>query len=57
MRILDPSVEKTNLNTKSTVSIKVDSVSIQKILVLVDGTETSFRAANYSVNLAKLVNA
>ncbi len=57
MSILDPSVEKTNLITKSTVSNKVDTVSIQKILVLVDGTETSFRAANYAVNLAKLVNA
>lgn len=57
MSLLDPSVEKTNLITKSTVSIKVDSVSIQKILVLVDGTETSFRAVNYAVNLAKLVNA
>ena len=57
MSILDPSVEKTNLITKSTVSIKVDSVSIQKILVLVDGTETSFRAVNHAVNLAKLVNA
>ena len=57
MSILDPSVEKTSLITKSTDSIKVDSLSIQKILVLVDGTETSFRAANYAVNLAKLVNA
>ena len=38
MSLLDPSVEKTNLITKSTVYIKVDSVSIQKILVLVDGT-------------------
>jgi nucleotide-binding universal stress UspA family protein len=57
MSILDPSVEKTNLITKSTVSIKVDSASIQKILVLVDGTETSFRAVNHAVNLAKLVNA
>lgn len=57
MSIMDNTVEKTNLITKSTVSIKVDSVSIQKILVLVDGTEISFRAANYAVNLAKLVNA
>jgi nucleotide-binding universal stress UspA family protein len=57
MSILDSSVEKTSLITKSTVSIKVDSVSIEKILVLVDGTEISFRAANYAVNLAKLVNA
>ena len=55
--MLDPSIEKTNLITKSTISIRVDSVSMRKILVLVDGTETSFRAANYAVNLAKLVNA
>ena len=57
MSILDRSVEKTNLITKSTVFINVDTVSIQKILVLVDGTETSFRAANYAMNLANLVNA
>lgn len=38
MSIMDNTVEKTNLITKSTVSIKVDSVSIQKILVLLDGT-------------------
>lgn len=57
MSILDISVKKTNLITKSTVSIKVDSESIQKILVLVDGTETAFKAVNYAVNLAKLVNA
>jgi nucleotide-binding universal stress UspA family protein len=57
MSILETSVKKTNLITKSTVSIKRDSVSIQKILVLVDGTETSFRAANYAVNLARSTSA
>jgi nucleotide-binding universal stress UspA family protein len=49
--------KRTNLITKSMVSIKTDSVSIQKILVPVDGSETSARAANYAVNVAKLVNA
>jgi nucleotide-binding universal stress UspA family protein len=57
MSILETSVKKTNLTTKSTVSVKGDSVSIQKILVFVDGTETSFRAASYALNLAKLADA
>lgn len=34
-----------------------DSVYIKKILVPVDGSETSFRAANYALNIAKLINA
>ena len=33
------------------------TVSIKKILVPIDGSETSFKAANYAVNLAKLVAA
>lgn len=32
-------------------------LSIRKILVPLDGTEISFRAANYALNVAKLVNA
>jgi nucleotide-binding universal stress UspA family protein len=39
------------------VSVKTDSVSIKKILVPVDGSETSFRAANYALNIANLINA
>lgn len=38
-------------------SVKTDSVSIKKILVPVDGSETSFRAVNYALNVAKLVKA
>jgi nucleotide-binding universal stress UspA family protein len=34
-----------------------DSVSIKKILVPIDGSETSFKAANYAIYLAKTVNA
>lgn len=34
-----------------------DSVSIKKILVPVDGSDTSFKAANYAIYLAKMVNA
>jgi nucleotide-binding universal stress UspA family protein len=34
-----------------------DSVSIKKILVPIDGSETSFKAANYAIYLAKMVNA
>lgn len=33
------------------------TVSIKKILVPIDGSETSFKAANYAVNLAKMVAA
>ena len=32
-------------------------MSIKKILVPIDGSETSFKAANYAVNLAKMVAA
>jgi nucleotide-binding universal stress UspA family protein len=39
------------------VSVKTDSVSIKKVLVPVDGSETSFRAANYALNIANLINA
>jgi nucleotide-binding universal stress UspA family protein len=39
------------------VDIGDDSVSIKKILVPVDGSETSFKAANYAIYLAKMVNA
>ena len=35
----------------------VNPVSIKKILVPVDGSETSFKAANYAIHFAKLVNA
>ncbi|MGI0022795.1 MAG: universal stress protein [Nitrososphaeraceae archaeon] len=55
--LLEASDKRTNLSTKSMVSVKTDSGFIQKILVSVDGSETSFRAANYAVNIAKLVNA
>ncbi|MGI0033986.1 MAG: universal stress protein [Nitrososphaeraceae archaeon] len=33
------------------------TVSIKKILVPIDGSETSFKAANYAVNLAKMADA
>jgi nucleotide-binding universal stress UspA family protein len=33
------------------------SVSIKKILVPIDGSETSFKAANYAIFFSKLVNA
>lgn len=33
------------------------TVSIKKILVPIDGSETSFKAANYAVNLAKMAAA
>lgn len=39
------------------VDIGNNSVSIKKILVPVDGSETSFKAANYAIYLAKMVNA
>lgn len=39
------------------VDFGFDSVSIKKILVPVDGSDTSFKAANYAIYLAKLVNA
>ena len=39
------------------VDIGDDSVSIKKILVPIDGSETSFKAANYAIYLAKMVNA
>ncbi len=35
----------------------INSVSIKKILVPIDGSETSFKAANYAIQVAKLVNA
>jgi nucleotide-binding universal stress UspA family protein len=57
MSFLDASVKRTNTITRSSVSVKMDPISIQKILVLVDGTEISFRAASYAANVAKLVNA
>lgn len=57
MSFLDASAERTNTITRSSVSVKMDPISIQKILVLVDGTEISFRAADYAANVAKLVNA
>jgi nucleotide-binding universal stress UspA family protein len=39
------------------VDINDDSVSIKKILVPIDGSETSFKAANYAIYLAKMANA
>ena len=54
---LDSSIKRTNLTTKFMDSVRTDSVSMQKILVPVDGSETSFRAVNYALNIAKLVNA
>ena len=36
---------------------KANSVSLKKILVPVDGSEISFKAANYAIHIAKLVNA
>jgi nucleotide-binding universal stress UspA family protein len=57
MSFLDASVKRTNTITRSSVSVKMDPVFIRKILVLLDGTEISFRAANYALNVAKLVNA
>jgi nucleotide-binding universal stress UspA family protein len=39
------------------VDIDDDSVSIKKILVPIDGSETSFKAANYAIYLAKMANA
>ena len=57
MSFLDASAKRTNTITRSSVSVKMDRISIQKILVLIDGTEISFRAADYAANVAKLVNA
>ena len=54
---LESSIKRTNLTTKFMDSVRTDSVSMQKILVPVDGSETSFRAVNYALNIAKLVNA
>lgn len=39
------------------VNPRANSVSIKKILVPVDGSEISFKAANYAIHVAKLVNA
>lgn len=39
------------------VKSKANSVSIKKILVPVDGSEISFKAANYATHVAKLVKA
>jgi nucleotide-binding universal stress UspA family protein len=36
---------------------KAKSVSVKKILVPVDGSEISFKAANYAIHIAKLANA
>lgn len=36
---------------------KANSVSLKKILVPVDGSEISSKAANYAIHVAKLVNA
>lgn len=36
---------------------KANSVSLKKILVPIDGSEISFKAANYAIHVAKLVNA
>jgi hypothetical protein len=51
MSFLDASAERTNTITRSSASVKMDPISIQKILVLVDGTEISFRAADYAANV------
>ena len=39
------------------VNRKANSISLKKILVPVDGSEVSFKAANYAIHIAKLVNA
>ncbi len=39
------------------VNTKAHSVSIKKILVPVDGSEISFKAAKYAIHFAKLANA
>jgi nucleotide-binding universal stress UspA family protein len=39
------------------VNRKARSVSLKKILVPVDGSEISIKAANYAIHVAKLVNA
>lgn len=39
------------------VNPKANSVSVKKILVPVDGSEISFKAANYAIHVAKLVNS
>src|SRR5919108_1996435 len=39
------------------VNRKARSIPIKKILVPVDGSEISFKAANYAIHLAKLANA
>ncbi|HEX7274817.1 MAG TPA: universal stress protein [Nitrososphaeraceae archaeon] len=39
------------------VKRRVSRISIKKILVPVDGSEISFKAANYAIHVAKMVNA
>jgi nucleotide-binding universal stress UspA family protein len=39
------------------VKRRVNRVSVKKILVPVDGSEISFKAANYAIHIAKMANA
>ena len=46
-----------DIDVDADVNVDVDEIPLRKILVPLDGSEWSFRAAKYAIKIAKMANA